>query len=224
MMCRVAEAVRIFYNCMLELADALALEAGAAFESNNSTNKENQMAPDIASPEDKNTNPNPHHGNGAVAKDARLSAIEIGPSDIDRILALEHTDPHTFLGAHRSDHGIIVRAYRPNADSITLFADDGTRVPMLRLNDAGIFETTLHRSDMFSYRLEIQYPEGHSYTILDPYSYLPTIGDLDLHLWAESKHDRVYDKLGGASARDARHPWRLVCGLGAECAGRQRHR
>src|SRR5208283_2114014 len=196
MMCRVAEAVRIFYNWMMELADALALEVGAALEANNITIKENQMAPDIASPEDKNTNANPHHSNGAVAKDSRLNGIEIGPSDIDRILALEHTDPHTFLGAHRSDHGIIVRAYRPNADSITLIADDGTRIPMMRLNGAGIFETTLHRPDMFSSRLEIQYPEGHSYTIRDPYSYLPTIGDLDLHLWAESKHDRVYAKLG----------------------------
>src|SRR5271166_4660704 len=101
-MCRVDEAVRIFYNWMLELADALALEAGAAFETNNFTIKENQMAPDIASPEDKNTDANPHHSNGAVPKDSHLSAIEIRPSDIDRILALEHTDPHTFLGAHRS--------------------------------------------------------------------------------------------------------------------------
>ena len=190
---------RIFYNWMLDLADALALEVSAALETaqpNNITIKESQMAPDVAKPEDKNTNDNSHHSNTALAEEARLNGRDIGPREIDRILALEHPDPHAFLGAHQMGSGTIVRAYRPNADAITVVFDDGTRVPMTRCHEAGIFEAPIDRPDILSYRLEIQYPEGHSYTILDPYSYLPTIGDLDLYLWAESKHERVYDKLG----------------------------
>ncbi len=198
-MCRVAEAARIFYNWVLDLADALALEVSAALETaqpNNIAIKEPQMAPDVAKPEDKNTNDNSLHSNIALAEEARLNGRDIGLSEIDRILALEHPDPHAFLGAHRMDSGTVVRAYRPNADAISVVLDDGTRVPMTRCHEAGIFEASIDRPDMFSYRLEIQYPEGHGYTILDPYSYLPTLGDLDLHLWAESKHERVYDKLG----------------------------
>src|SRR5262249_4891460 len=46
------------------------------------------------------------------------------------------------------------------------------------------------------YRLRISYPDGESITIRDAYSFLPTLGELDLHLWGEQKHDRAYDKLG----------------------------
>ena len=197
-MCRVARASRIFYNWLVDVVDALALEVGAAFEiaqTSKAKIKEEQMAPDIAKPDDKNTNES-LNSNGARAGGARLNGHDIGTSEADRILALEHTDPHAYLGAHRLGTAMVVRAYRPNADAITVILDDGACAPMTLRHEAGIFEATVDRPDIFTYRLEIHYPDGPSYTILDPYSYLPTIGDLDLHLWAESKHERVYDKLG----------------------------
>jgi 1,4-alpha-glucan branching enzyme len=33
-------------------------------------------------------------------------------------------------------------------------------------------------------------------TIREPYPFPPTLGELDLHLWAEQKHERIWDKLG----------------------------
>ena len=115
----------IFYNWMADLADALTIEVSAVFETNSITSKEDPMAPEIASPENKNTNHNSHNSNDALADGARRNGGVIVPSDIDRILALEHTDPHTFLGAHRAGTGTIIRAYRPNAHGITLILDDG---------------------------------------------------------------------------------------------------
>ena len=68
----------------------------------------------------------------------------------------------------------------------------------MRMRDpAGLFEATVEgRISIFPYQLEIHYPDGESITIHDPYSFMPTLGDLDLHLWGEQKDDRAYDKLG----------------------------
>ena len=46
------------------------------------------------------------------------------------------------------------------------------------------------------YRLKIDYGDGGTFTIDDPYAFLPTLGELDLHLIAEGRHEELYDKLG----------------------------
>ena len=40
------------------------------------------------------------------------------------------------------------------------------------------------RSLPFDYELEVSYPAGDTYVLRDPYSFLPTLGELDLHLVA----------------------------------------
>ena len=40
----------------------------------------------------------------------------VAREEITRLLALRHQDPHSILGAHPTDRGVIVRAYRPDAD------------------------------------------------------------------------------------------------------------
>ena len=54
----------------------------------------------------------------------------------------------------------------------------------------------------------------------DPYRWLPTLGELDLHLIGEGRHEQLWDVLG-AHVRTLRHPERpghrhLVRGVGAE--------
>src|SRR5579862_3952567 len=72
-MCYVAQAARIFYNWIADLADALVIELGAALQIGNIKNKEAQMAPDIARPDDKNHNGSSHHLENALAEAARLN-------------------------------------------------------------------------------------------------------------------------------------------------------
>jgi hypothetical protein len=38
--------------------------------------------------------------------------------EIVRLLALRHQDPHSILGIHPTDRGVIVRAYRPDAEEV----------------------------------------------------------------------------------------------------------
>ncbi|HEY6394090.1 MAG TPA: 1,4-alpha-glucan branching protein GlgB, partial [Candidatus Binataceae bacterium] len=126
-----------------------------------------------------------------------VQAQKLKRDDIERLLALEHPDPHSVLGAHPMADGVLVRAYRPGAERIDLLIDGTERLPMELRDEAGLFETIVKgRREVFRYLLEIHFPGAGPITVRDPYSFLPTLGDLDLYLWGEQKHARAYDKLG----------------------------
>ena len=46
------------------------------------------------------------------------------------------------------------------------------------------------------YRLEVDYGDAGTFTLHDPYSFLPTLGELDLYLIGEGRHEEIYQKLG----------------------------
>jgi 1,4-alpha-glucan branching enzyme len=116
---------------------------------------------------------------------------------VDRLVSLQHPDPHEILGAHPQSGGVVVRAFRPGARHVSVI-DSGTHSwQMAKVNEAGLFEVLIKdRSEVFPYRLRVHYSEHEAVTIHDPYSFLPTLGDLDQHLWSEGRHERVYEKLG----------------------------
>ena len=41
-----------------------------------------------------------------------------------------------------------------------------------------------------------RYPAGDTFALRDPYAFLPTLGELDLHLAGEGRHERLYERLG----------------------------
>ena len=95
------------------------------------------------------------------------------------------------------------------------------------LNDpSGLWEALLPKAKLpLDYELEVEYPNGDTYTLRDPYAFLPTLGELDLHLVGEGRHEDLYERLG-AHVREldgvSRHRVRRV---GAERAlGRRRRR
>jgi len=117
-------------------------------------------------------------------------------SEIQRILELRHPSPHDVLGLHLTPEGVVVRAFRPDADRIVLIADFGATIPMRPLRD-GFFEVQLPgRKDAFGYLLEVHYPNHATYTLRDPYSFLPTWGELDLYLAGQGRHERLWERMG----------------------------
>ena len=46
------------------------------------------------------------------------------------------------------------------------------------------------------YELEVAYPDGLVVRGRDPYAFPPTIGEVDLHLAGEGRHEELYEKLG----------------------------
>src|SRR5215469_10489642 len=81
-------------------------------------------------------------------------------ADLDRLLALQHPDPHSILGAHPAHDLVTVRAYRPDAVRVYLLYDRAGRVEMEQL-DHGIFEAIVPDCrEVFPYRLEIHRDDG----------------------------------------------------------------
>src|SRR4051812_35113313 len=46
------------------------------------------------------------------------------------------------------------------------------------------------------YDLEVEYADGNTFTLRDPYAFLPTLGELDIHLVMEGRHEELYERLG----------------------------
>jgi 1,4-alpha-glucan branching enzyme len=112
--------------------------------------------------------------------------------DVDRLLAGSHHDPHSVLGVHHVEGGVVARALRPGASSVTVVSGD-RRFELKRVVD-GLFADVLP-DHPGTYLLEVDY-DGHVVTSDDPYRWLPTVGELDLHLIGEGRHERLWDVLG----------------------------
>ncbi len=119
--------------------------------------------------------------------------------DLDRLVAGEHRDPHEVLGAHPGNGNgpaTVVRGYRPDASEMLLVLDDGATHPMARVHDAGVFAVEVPVEAVGAYRLEVRYPDGQRFVLDDPYRFWPTIGELDLHLFGEGRHEELWRMLG----------------------------
>ncbi len=119
--------------------------------------------------------------------------------DLDQLVAGEHRDPHEVLGAHSGNGNgpaTVVRGYRPDASEMLLVLDDGATHPMARVHDAGVFAVEVPVEAVGAYRLEVRYPDGQRFVLDDPYRFWPTIGELDLHLFGEGRHEELWRILG----------------------------
>jgi 1,4-alpha-glucan branching enzyme len=128
---------------------------------------------------------------------AAVGGAQASEEDVKRLLALRHPDPHSVLGIHPMSGGVALRAFRPDASAIAALPDDGRAPIPLRPRGQGFFEAWVPGPEKaFSYLLEVSYPHGASFRLRDPYCFLPTLGEVDLHLTGEGRHRRLWEKLG----------------------------
>ncbi|MRG58666.1 1,4-alpha-glucan branching protein GlgB [Agromyces sp. CFH 90414] len=132
----------------------------------------------------------PDAAHGPAIDDAVLAAVAEG----------RHADPHSVLGQHGFEEGgagaprTVIRTRRPLASSVDAVLDDGREVPLGHLAHgiwagAGEFGPT-------GYRIRARYADGAEWTADDPYRFAPTIGELDLHLIHEGRHEELWRALG----------------------------
>jgi 1,4-alpha-glucan branching enzyme len=118
-------------------------------------------------------------------------------NEVELIVAGRLADPHHLLGAHPHDGGVVVRAWRPEAETVVARPDSGAAVELERRHPAGLFEGFLPEAAApLRYELDVSYPDGNTLTLRDPYAFPPTIGELDLHLAGEGTHESLYERLG----------------------------
>jgi 1,4-alpha-glucan branching enzyme len=118
-------------------------------------------------------------------------------TDAELLANRSHPQPHSYLGAHPSGDRIVIRVFRPGAQEVTAVLDDGSRQPLEQTHPAGVFEAEIEgRKLPLRYRLDVTYTESGTLPIDDPYRFLPTLGELDLHLVGEGRHEALWARLG----------------------------
>jgi 1,4-alpha-glucan branching enzyme len=113
---------------------------------------------------------------------------------VDRLLNGEHHNPHEVLGVHPAGDGVIVRVFHPAATDATVVWEGGSQ-DMQRIDERGLFETRLPVGEVPAYWLRMR-AGLHSWEMQDPYRFLPTLGELDLHLVGEGTHRELWCRLG----------------------------
>ncbi len=113
---------------------------------------------------------------------------------LDQVVNGRHGNPHDVLGAHPHDGAVTVRVFRPLADSVVVV--HGSSRTRLEHEYEGIWAGVLDVPAVPDYRLEVAYAGAAAYTTDDAYRYLPTLGEVDLHLINEGRHERLWDVLG----------------------------
>ena len=118
----------------------------------------------------------------------------ITAGELDRLVGGAHHSPHDVLGAHPTGDGrTIIRTLRPDATTVELVIGK-SRAPLGLVHDGGVYEAIIDGPTP-DYRLDVAYGTDH-FVVDDPYRWLPTLGDVDLHLIGEGRHENLWEVLG----------------------------
>jgi 1,4-alpha-glucan branching enzyme len=130
------------------------------------------------------------------------ASLELGisQSDLDRLISGDHHEPHRVLGAHPARHrrvsGVVVRAFHPKAVEVECLRHDRPATKLETLAP-GLFAGFLTRATVpLEYRLRFRFANGDVWERDDPYRFMPTLGELDLHLINEGNHRRLWECMG----------------------------
>ncbi|SFR75679.1 1,4-alpha-glucan branching enzyme [Agromyces sp. CF514] len=131
-----------------------------------------------------------------------------GPTVPDDVLTAvaegRHADPHSVLGQHpivtgaagdgRADAAAtVIRTRRPLADTVEALFADSPPLPLQHIGHgvwAGVADATPR-----DYLIRATYGDDE-WTSDEPYRFVPSIGELDLHLIGEGRHEELWRVLG----------------------------
>ncbi len=96
----------------------------------------------------------------------------------------------------------MVRAFHADAIAASLVLAESDVVPMQPAGTRGLFACFLPEAPMpLRYRLRFHFPDGNIWDREDPYRFPCSIGELDLHLFGEGTHRRLWEVLGAHPRR-----------------------
>jgi 1,4-alpha-glucan branching enzyme len=121
-------------------------------------------------------------------------------TDAEFLANRSHPQPHSYLGAHasgdRSSSACSARRRRGFPRCSTTAA-----AVLKQTHPAGVFEAEIEgRKLPLRYRLDLTSIASGTLPIDDPYRFLPTLGELDLHLVGEGRHEALWEGVGCGNA------------------------
>ncbi|MBZ5639959.1 MAG: 1,4-alpha-glucan branching protein GlgB [Acidobacteriia bacterium] len=132
---------------------------------------------------------------------AALDVLKIDEAEAASLLAGDHTDPHRVLGIHPASadgvEGVVVRAMHADALGCECLREGEPSVVMSRVAERGLFAAFLPGARLpLRYRVRFWFADGRTWERTDPYGFLPTLGEVDRHLFNEGTHRRLWECLG----------------------------
>ena len=119
-------------------------------------------------------------------------------NELARVSTGSHHSPHSILGVHAVEGGWVIRTLKPLATKVFAQLAGDIRIELEHLEN-GVFQGLVKAKDTPDYRIVALYLENGTiveWVTDDPYHYLPTLGDVDLHLIAEGRHEELHKALG----------------------------
>lgn len=142
-----------------------------------------------------------------MAKDTRIDddaiRFPVDQRHLDSVSRAEYYNPHEVLGGHL-DAAVptvaAIRALRPLARRVEILTLNGVHEARHEYNGIFMAAVPAVQSDggwsVPDYRIRTTYADGTTLVEDDPYRYLPTLGDMDLYLFGEGRHERLWEVLG----------------------------
>ena len=126
----------------------------------------------------------------------------LSADELKSLVGAQHRSPHQLLGMHPlgNGSGVVVRSIQPGAqkvEAIPTHEKDKPRIPLQRIPNTDIFEgSSKDAKAVYAYDLAVTYGGGNVRQSRDPYSFLPTLGEVDTYLFGQGNELRIYEKLG----------------------------
>jgi 1,4-alpha-glucan branching enzyme len=135
-----------------------------------------------------------------TSSSAAAGTPTLPPLDPAHVLAVtegRHPQPHGLLGMHDAPGGPVIRVVRPLALEVTALLDDGSRLSLSH-HSHGLWQGS-SATPRQAYLIEAKYDEGAVWVTHDPYRFSPTLGEVDLYLFGEGRHEQLWTALGAHS-------------------------
>jgi 1,4-alpha-glucan branching enzyme len=126
----------------------------------------------------------------------------LSEAELKSLVRIQHRSPHQLLGMHALGNasGVVVRAHLPYAATVRVEPVHEKNMPafdLVRIHEEGLFEGVSRKAKrVYAYDLVITRHDGSSVRMRDAYSFLPTLGESDMFLFAQGNERRIYEKLG----------------------------
>ncbi|MEE1295335.1 MAG: 1,4-alpha-glucan branching protein GlgB [Bifidobacterium sp.] len=138
------------------------------------------------------------------------AVVPVNEDQLDAVSKASFYNPHQILGAHLGEgkyaDTATIRVLRPNAKDVTLITQHGD--VQMKHEHNGVFVAVVPaakgkdgKPTVPDYRVRTTYQDGTVHTMDDPYRYLPTVGEMDLYLFGEGRHERLWEAMGARVKR-----------------------
>lgn len=117
---------------------------------------------------------------------------------VEAIVYSEHDNPHEILGPHKTEKGVVIHCFFPNACEVkvNLQSTYNEQYKMEQMDEVGFYSVLLPLEEIPKYKLIATYPDGNTEKVVDPYTYPPMMNKEDCESFRKGIHYKIYECLG----------------------------